>query len=215
MPDKAIIWDWNGTLLDDIQLSMESINMVLKKRNLPQLNIESYRTVFGFPIKDYYLRLGMDFTQEPFSVPAQEFIDEYYNRVKECSLHPYSTEILFSLKEKGYRQFVLSAMEQSALEQTLDQHNILSFFDDVAGLDNHFAASKLEAGKNLFHQQNLHSATTCFIGDTIHDWEVASNFGCPCILTSMGHQSEQMLKKTGATVIRELQTLPNKIKALI
>ncbi len=215
MSDKAIIWDWNGTLLDDIQLSMESINTVLRRRDLPQLNIEHYRTVFGFPIKDYYHRIGLDFAKEPFSIPAQEFIEEYYNRVKECSLQPYSAEILTTLREKGYRQFVLSAMEQNALEQTLGQHNISSFFDDIVGLNNHFAASKLEAGKNLFHQQNLHPTTTCFIGDTTHDWEVASNFGCPCILTSMGHQSEQTLQKTGATVIRGLQSLLFKIESLI
>ena len=56
-----IIWDWNGTLLNDTELSIKCINTLLKRRSLPLLSAEQYREVFGFPIREYYQRIGLDF----------------------------------------------------------------------------------------------------------------------------------------------------------
>ncbi|MDP4185721.1 MAG: HAD family hydrolase [Bacteroidota bacterium] len=204
-PDqKTIIWDWSGTLLDDIHLSMNAINVVLKKRTLPLLNIDRYRNIFGFPIREYYQRIGFDFSKEPFDIPAQEYIQEYYTHVHECSLHEQALDTLSHFKQKGYRQFVLSAMEQSSLEMTLKQQNIFHFFEKVAGLDNHHAASKLDVGKHLLKTSHIENSNTWFIGDTTHDFEVASDMECHCILIAKGHQSEERLKATGAPVVQDI-----------
>ena len=61
---KSIIWDWNGTLLNDAELALFSINVMLKKRLLPTLSLPEYKQVFNFPVKDYYLRIGFDFEKE-------------------------------------------------------------------------------------------------------------------------------------------------------
>jgi phosphoglycolate phosphatase len=72
---KSIIWDWNGTLLNDLDFCISTINILLKKRELPLLNHYSYKEVFSFPVKDYYQAVGFDFSKEDFAIPAQEFID--------------------------------------------------------------------------------------------------------------------------------------------
>ena len=74
---KAIIWDYNGTLLNDLEIGIESINLMLSKRNLPLLTSESYREVFTFPVKDYYEKVGFDFEKENWDLTAQEFITNY------------------------------------------------------------------------------------------------------------------------------------------
>ena len=58
---KTIIWDWNGTLLDDLDLSLESVNILLEERNLPALSVEKYKDIFCFPIVVYYVKAGFDF----------------------------------------------------------------------------------------------------------------------------------------------------------
>jgi phosphoglycolate phosphatase len=71
---RHIIWDWNGTLLDDKWLCIESINLVLKARDLQPIDEERYSRIFRFPVKDYYKEVGFDFSTEPFERPAMEFI---------------------------------------------------------------------------------------------------------------------------------------------
>ena len=74
---KHIMWDWNGTLVDDAWLCVEIMNKSLEKRNLQTITVEDYRQVFKFPVKDYYVELGFDFQSEPFEVCGLEFIDAF------------------------------------------------------------------------------------------------------------------------------------------
>ena len=61
---NSIIWDWNGTLLNDLDLSVSTINTLLYKRELPLLKNDTYKEVFSFPVKDYYQAVGFDFMKE-------------------------------------------------------------------------------------------------------------------------------------------------------
>ncbi len=204
---KTIIWDWNGTLLDDLNFCIATINTLLKKRNLTLLNRNSYKEIFSFPVKDYYKNIGFDFEKEGFAIPAKEFIDLYDNGVKNCSLHESAVEVLSYFKELGFRQFVLSAMEQKMLEQTLKHNLIFDYFEGVFGLNDHYAVSKIERGKQLISKFNIEKEKTWMIGDTIHDFEVAEKLGIKCILISNGHQSKKRLEETKSLVIDDLNDL--------
>lgn len=203
----SVIWDWNGTLLNDLDFCVSTINILLKKRGLTLLNPESYKEVFSFPVKDYYKAVGFDFEKEDFSIPAREFIDLYDDGVKNCFLHNAAIEVLTHFKDLGVRQFVLSAMKQNMLEQTLKQQNIFEFFIGVAGLNDHYASSKIERGKKLISEFKIEKSNSWIIGDTIHDFEVAESLGVRCILIADGHQSIERLQKTGGKVIGSLQEI--------
>jgi phosphoglycolate phosphatase len=204
---RSIIWDWNGTLLNDLDLCVSTINVLLKKRNLTLLNSKTYKAVFSFPVKDYYEAVGFDFAKEDFAIPANEFIDLYDNKVKTCALHPFAEKVLSHFKSKGIRQFVLSAMKHDMLEATLKHNGIFHFFEGVAGLNDHYAVSKIERGNQLIDEFNIQKNDSWMIGDTIHDFEVAEELGTKCILIADGHQSASRLKSTGAPVIFDLQKL--------
>jgi len=203
----SVIWDWNGTLLNDLDFCVSTINILLKKRDLPLLSTDSYREVFSFPVKDYYQTVGFDFENEDFAIPAREFIDLYDSGVKNCLLHNSAIEVLTYFKNLGIRQFVLSAMKQNMLEQTLKQQNIFHFFEGVAGLNDHYATSKIQRGEQLISEFNIEKSSSWIIGDTIHDFEVAESLGIRCILIADGHQSIERLQKTGGHVIVSLQEL--------
>jgi phosphoglycolate phosphatase len=200
----GIIWDWNGTLLNDVELCVQTMNNMLKKRGLRQLTIPSYKEVFSFPVENYYRKIGFDFDKEPFEIPALEFIDHYNSQVAECRLHNHTEMVLKYFHSLGIRQFVLSAMKQDALDQCLEQQNISQFFEHISGLDNHYAASKLENGRRLISAFNLNPKDLVMVGDTVHDFEVATELGCRCVLVANGHQSRALLNGTGAFVIDEL-----------
>ncbi|MBL7971686.1 MAG: HAD family hydrolase [Prolixibacteraceae bacterium] len=203
----GVLWDWNGTLLNDTQLAVRTINEMLGKRNLPLLSVADYQDVFKFPVRDYYQKIGFDFESEPFEIPATEFIVRYNEQVNDCSLHADSLRVLKYFQAIGVRQFVLSAMEQDMLEECLSYQKIDHFFEHVSGLDNHYATSKLENAHRLIAGQNLNASELILIGDTVHDFEVATELGCLCILIANGHQSKKVLQSTGALVYDRLSQL--------
>jgi len=203
----SIIWDWNGTLLNDTELCVQTMNGMLHKRGLPLLSVETYKDVFSFPVKDYYRKIGFDFHKEPFEIPALEFIEHYNKQVNSCPLHVDALNVLNYFKTIGVRQFVLSAMHQDVLENCLEHHQISHFFEHTSGLDNHYAVSKIENGRSLISDLNLNVSEIILIGDTVHDFEVASELGCQCILVANGHQSKDTLESTGTIVIDDLKEL--------
>ncbi len=204
---RSIIWDWNGTLLNDLDLCISTINTLLDKRNLPLLNKETYKAVFSFPIIDYYKAVGFDFTREDFAVPAKEFIDLYNGRVKACQLHTSVEEVLSAFKTQGIKQYVLSAMKEDMLEKTLKHNGIFHYFEGIAGLNDHYAVSKIERGNQFISEFKINKNDAWMVGDTIHDFEVAKALRLNCILVADGHQSAERLKETGVPVIQNIRQL--------
>jgi len=204
---EAIIWDWNGTLLDDVNIAVEAINHLLHDRNLMPLTLGRYLDVFTFPVQNYYEQIGFNLINEPFEIPAMQFIAIYNKTVETCGLHPEVVPLLRWLHEHGYRQFILSAMEQQQLEKTVDDTGIRFYFENLCGLDNHYATSKVDKGKSLISENGLNPERILMIGDTVHDYEVAQTIGCKCILVAKGHQSKERLLSSGATVVDSLDEI--------
>ena len=204
---EAIIWDWNGTLLNDVHIAIESINQLLRDRKLIPLNLERYLDVFMFPVQDYYELIGFDLKTEPFEIPAFQFISIYNKAVEACGLHDEVVPLLSRLCSLGYRQFILSAMEQQVLEKTVADNDIHHFFEDLCGLSDNFAVSKVANGKSLISKRGLNPERTLLVGDTIHDYEVAQAIGCKCALVAKGHQSKERLLKSGAEVYDYLEEI--------
>ena len=204
-----ILWDWNGTLLNDMHVCIECINHLLGFRKLPLLKPKNYREIFTFPVREYYLKAGFDFSRESFDKVAMEFIDQYRERLQRATLFPEVRSVLDQLRTDGYSQYIVSAMEQDFLEETVQYQGLLGFFEKIHGIRDHYADGKLESALDLIRSQNLNIDQTMFIGDTLHDYEVAEKAGIQCILISHGHQSEKRLQKTCAPVINNLEEIYN------
>ncbi len=208
MPQRTtIIWDWNGTLLDDAEICREAINSMLKARNLPELSLLKYRDVFTFPVIDYYGKVGFDFTKEAWEPVAMEFITLYHNALPACRLTPFAKETLEKFKLKGYRQAIVSAMQHESLLASVSDLGIYDYFDFIGGIGDHYAGGKIDNARNYFTSANLNPAQITLIGDTLHDSEVATELHCKCILVATGHQSYQRLLKTGLPVLHDLSEI--------
>jgi phosphoglycolate phosphatase len=206
---QHIIWDWNGTLLDDVQLCADIMNNLLKARSLPTITLETYREIFTFPVKDYYIKAGHDFVNESFEKIGKDFIDEYENRKTECTLYPFATEVLEIIHSLKIEQHLLSAYKQNNLENIIKHFGINEYFNSVRGLDHIYADGKIELGKQLMNEisSNGMGSKVLLIGDTIHDYEVAKVLNTDCLLVSNGHQNSEKLKSLNITVINNLREL--------
>lgn len=201
---QHIIWDWNGTLWDDTWLCVEINNHMLRRRNLPEISTDTYQDRLCFPVLNYYCQLGFDYDIDPYDRLAEEFIAEYERRRFECALHEDARELIAFLNERDIPQAVLSAYQQDALLQAVDYFELASFFKDVIGLDDIYAAGKVENGKKYIAGLDLPPSEVLFVGDTVHDYEVAQAVGVECLLIANGHNSRPRLEACGAPVFGSL-----------
>ncbi len=206
---KHIIWDWNGTLLDDSWLCLRIINDILRKRNMPKISPENYQKIFGFPLIEYYNKLGFDFSIEPFSKISTEFIVKYEKHRAECKLRAGALKILKNIHKRGISQSIISASKQTYLDEDIDRFNIRNMFMSVIGLDDHYAFSKVDIAKAWISKINIDLHKIALIGDTIHDYEVAETIGVDCYLIPSGHQNYQRLEICNANMIESFDDLHN------
>ena len=201
---QHFIFDWNGTLIDDLWLAVDVIDKMLIKRGLAGMTKERYCEVFDFPVKDYYKNIGFDFEKESFEIVGTEFIVEYDKRQYECNLQHSVNELLHVLNQNNFHLSVLSAREQSMLEQNLKHFEINHYFPVISGLKDHYANGKLESGLQLIENAHVAPEFTILIGDTLHDAEVAKEMGIDCILIASGHQALHRLKKANVEIFYSL-----------
>lgn len=204
---KTVIWDWNGTLLDDLDLSLNSVNILLKERNLPLLTKEKYKDIFTFPVIEYYKAAGFDFDKEPFEVPAKQYVRIYRDGVNTVRLFPDVVDTLTYLKEQGYQLIVLSAMRDDNLKLMIEIAGITHFFDGIYGIKDNYAREKISLGKQLVNDLNLNPSECLMVGDTLHDAEVSGHCGFNCILYTRGHVSRQRLETKKIRIIDRLEEL--------
>ena len=204
---KHIIWDWNGTLFNDVALCLDVINRILIKKNLKTLTLKEYRDAFTFPIREYYINVGFDLTKYPFEELGIEWMSEYERRRSESLLHNYAERLLNHISNLGIEQSMLSAYPHNYLVEIVKYFNLDSFFTHLAGLDHIFATSKVDLGKKLIKKLQHSGEEILLIGDTLHDFEVANEMGIKCILVANGHQSKERLLKCGTVVVDNLDDL--------
>jgi len=200
---KHVIWDWNGTLLDDVDMVVEAIAKVLREHDLEVPDRDRYTAIFGFPVSDYYLKLGFDFEKVPFEEVSAKFVDNYMEAIRGCRLHTGVLDLLADLKALGVSQSILSAAHEDSLKEHLAHFQIDGFFDRVYGLNDHHARSKVDRGKELLAECGLPLDQTVLVGDTDHDLEVGRSLGVEVILLGDGHQSYERLSQLHSHVIRD------------
>jgi phosphoglycolate phosphatase len=213
MQYKHIIWDWNGTLWDDAVLCTEINNNMLRRRNLPLITVDDYRDKLVFPISDYYARIGFDCEAETYEALAREYIGEYEQMRFDCPLREGAVDLLNFLKEQQIPQAVLSAYEHNALVDALTYYGLMHYFTDVIGLDDIYAEGKVANGLKYIGKLAIDPEAVLFIGDTIHDFEVAQAMGVQCILVSGGHNSYSRLEICGVPVLNSLSEVQKYIFA--
>lgn len=206
MRPELILWDWNGTLLDDVELCVDALNRLLADFGYPQrYDRDQYRAIFGFPIEEYYVRAGFDFSRHSFAMLAEEYMDDYIPASAACPLVEGAIEALDAFRAAGLRQVILSASPVPTLTRQAGERHVTGYFDRLLGLGDIYAKSKVELGRRFMQEEGINPARAVMIGDSVHDFEVAQAMGTACVLQCSGHQNRQSLAATGAPVVEGLR----------
>ena len=202
----TIFWDWNGPLVADVPLVVRVNNEVFARHGYRQTTQEEYRRLFRFPVIDYYRDLGVK--DEDFPAIAREWNEGYVAGFHEVPLAPGAVEALRRFRQAGFRQVIVSASQRDQLRrQVVSFPELEGLFDEVLGLHDVYAVSKVQLAKDYLAQSGVDSADAVFLGDTNHDAEVARAIGCRCCLISGGHQNDEVLSHSGAPVLKSLTEL--------
>lgn len=205
-----IFWDWNGTLLNDVTISIDSVNLSLSKRNLSLMTMERYDRTFSFPVIDYYRGLGFDLEKESYDDLAHEFMANYESMLKDATLHNNVINTLERFHKLNVPQYILSASEKTILLAGVAKYNLAKYFTDIIALDNIYASGKIELGKAWFAKNPI-KGKSVLIGDMPHDFDVANELNMDCILISSGHSTREKLEKLGVPVFDNIQEVFNYI----
>jgi phosphoglycolate phosphatase len=202
-----VIWDYNGTIVDDTALCLEILNEQLQSYQLAPLTLADYRDRFGFPVQHFYTTVGFDWTRHDFEAINRAFITAYNQRRHHCQLHPDIVPCIDLLASRGVRHSILSAYAAPFLQEVVTSHAIQERFEHIVGLDSMLSDSKIEQGRRLLARLALAQGTVVLVGDTLHDQEVARELGIRAILIDRGHQSPQRLRSAHAEVVNSAAQL--------
>ena len=202
-----LIWDFNGTILNDVAHSMECTNCLLRERDLPVIpDLDTHRDRELFPIIESYRALGFDFEKEDYyTVLAPQWVALYKAGEHLCDTQHGVRETLALVKEMGIDQLVLSASQRQLLSEQLDRLGITGCFSEILGLDNIYAGSKTEIA--IAWRRQHPDAVPLLVGDTHHDAETAEAMGADCVLYTGGHQSKKRLSVHGKPLIDDIRDI--------
>ncbi|MGV8848617.1 MAG: HAD family hydrolase [Propionibacteriaceae bacterium] len=210
-----VVWDWNGTLFDDVDCCVDVANQMLGEFGLPQLEGRAgYHAKFRFPIVDYYRDLGFDTSSTGnFHAAAVRYIELYTAASSSCGLHDGALATLTALRTAGVRQVLISASQRDNLAAQLAPFGLGGLLDGVHGIDDIYAASKQNIAHAWLESEGLSPDSVLFVGDSEHDAEIARALGARCVLYSGGHHSRTHLESLGAPVIDDLREVPGLVAA--
>ena len=209
---ETVIFDFNGTILDDLDLCFSVLNKMLNMYNHPSITLERYLDIFTFPVINYYKKAGFDFSKESFDELAPIFMDLYQPNSLKCNLHEGVIELINKFRSEGKKIVLLSASKRNLMIEQLEHFNIKHLFDEILGTSTINAVGKDDIAKEYIEKNHINKATTIMIGDTLHDEEVSSILGVDSFLVAKGHQSKERLLKSNAIVLDDLRDILNYIE---
>lgn len=210
---KCIIWDWNGTLLNDVPLNIGIVNTLLTERGKKAVDsVEYYKREFCFPVIDFYRKVGFDLENEDFTLIARQYARLFDEGYPDAEIFSEAEEILRMVKHSGREQVIISASEQGYLLKQVEYFELSHLFTDILGVSDVLGSSKIERAKKWIAEKEFDSREVLFIGDTEHDFDTSRAIGCDCVLVSRGHNSKERLMKTGCRVYDSLDFVKDLIK---
>jgi phosphoglycolate phosphatase len=183
---RNFIFDWSGTLVDDLGPVIEATNAVLGKYDLPPLDREGFRRSFRLPYREFYTEV---LPHVPLDELESHFRPAFYAAVTPVTILPHAREKLEWCAARGIRCFVLTSMDTTAFEQQMDEFGLRDLFEATySGVPD-----KRDIIHHILQTHDLNPAETAFIGDMTHDVETARHGGVSSIAVLTGYNHPEIL----------------------
>ncbi len=198
---KFIVWDWNGTLLDDAALWMQAMNSILVRTNRRPVDLDYFRTVCVFPVHTTYRNLGFteDEIENQLSVLHGLAQEHYARAAVAAALRPSVPALLEQWVRQGLSQLILSNHFVTAIEADLERFGVRQHFTRVLAM-NHVqeqVVGTIRKGERLrlyLQEQGGKPANGLIVGDTEEEVEIARAHGMVSVAITGGVASEERLR---------------------
>ncbi|MBQ9742842.1 MAG: HAD family hydrolase [Ruminococcus sp.] len=208
---STLIWDFNGTLVDDVHAALAAVNDMLTKRNQPTIDLDRYQQEVDTPIINFYNNVFLPGTLD-FSDAVVEFNIGYDKYLPEKPLMEGAQEMLRFFSSRGKRQTVVSASNVQKVTRMLTSLGIINYFERVIARDDYMAGDKLYLAKQYFQEESIDPSDALVIGDCVADWQMAKALGADSVLITRGHQGRREFSVTDALIIDNLSELKSIIE---
>lgn len=213
MKYDCIIWDYNGTIINDAWVAVDAENIVLRSHGLPEIDMDFYLRECEMPIENFYNKI-YDFSVCDFKEVADSFIRNYDVISERAEPFPEVISAIKRYSELGLRQGVISGFETGRLVSKLRKFGLDGYFEFMSGSDNVDCGSKSERAKRVVEESGFDKSRTLFVGDMYHDYETALCAGTDCVLIAKGHQGADVLRSYNTVKVldsaKELDDIMNR-----
>ena len=204
MKYSYVFWDWNGTIIDDMDCSMAAVNSMLEKRKMQLITREQYYEYIDTPIKRFYEHI-FDLDKITMSEIMLDFNYFYTLHLSDNPLMEGAESVLKELDRAGILQIVLSSSSNDMIMPLAKKTGISRYFRYILGSSDSLVNSKTERAKRFITDNGIEPKNCVIIGDTLHDYDTAEAMGCDCILIPKGHQASKDLIPTGAFIAEDIR----------
>jgi phosphoglycolate phosphatase len=193
---RNIIFDWSGTLVDDLPAVLQASNFVLAQAGKPLLSLEQFRAEFSLPFKKFYDR----HTPEVPMAQLEEWFHAEFKRAQTSVVElPHARTFLEFCRAKKIRTFLLSTVHADHFKVQC-RINGFDVFLEKPYTD---VWDKREKIHEILAENNLKPDETVFIGDMEHDIETAHHGGVHSCAVLTGYNTLPQLRKAKPDLIVE------------
>ena len=192
MKYTSLLFDWSGTLVDDLPPTLHATNVVLEQFGAAPMQREEFRQKFRLPYPEFYQE------QLP-GVPIADLEDTFRNSFAASpvgvTVLPHAREMLAFCREEGIRCFILSSMDLGLFSEQLARFELVDYFEEIyAGV-----IDKRERIGDVLSNHQLEKSTTAFVGDMAHDLATAHHGEISSVAVTTGYDPVERLRENNPT----------------
>lgn len=193
---RHLIWDWNGTLLDDYHLTVAASNAAFISAGGGPVDPDEHRRRFRRPVQDYYAEvLGRPLSDDEFARLDQVYHRTYHEQMVDCRLAAGAEDALAGWTGS---QSLLSMWFHDQLVPFVFGFGLTERFVRVDGLrDAVGGGGKAEHARRHLAELGVPGSECVMIGDTLDDADAAAAIGAGCVLVTGGFTDADRLAATG------------------
>ena len=204
---QHVVWDWNGTLLHDLEQVVNSVNAALGALGVEPIDADGYRAGYTRPVVKFYEHLlGRPVSDQEWERLDIEFHDAYRQALTEAELAPDACAAMDLVLKAGWTQSLLSMFAHDELVPVLEAKGIIDRMIAVDGLRKGRGGRKY--GSLVRHLERvapmiggrIDPTSVVMIGDALDDAEAAEGLGIKCVLYDSGSHHRETLEATGHPV---------------
>ena len=207
----CVIWDWNGTLIDDARVGCEAVNDMMDELCRPRIEMSDYYHYMRDGMEHYY-----DYLFYPDEAPFDKLVvmfSKYYDiRIKNAALHDGAKEVLSALSDMGIVQAIVSSSHKDKVRRDAAAFGIDRYFDEILGADDLLIGSKTERAGQYLERKGIAPERTLVVGDMTHDKDTAVGIGADYVVIPNGHQTKELLISKSIKTVSDIKDIAEYVK---